>query len=63
MTRVRVVDHVPGERDLIDDWRALPENERMEFKRAIAERAALHRDETIGFVPSVIVRMVPLVEA
>jgi hypothetical protein len=47
----------------IDDWRALPENERLEFKRAIAERAALHRDEAIGFVPSVIVRRAPLVEA
>jgi len=60
--RVQIVDHFPGELELARDWRALPENERMSFKRAIAERAVLHRDETIGFIPTVLVKLVRLVD-
>jgi hypothetical protein len=48
--------------ELAQDWIDLPENERMSFKRAIAERAVLWRDESIEFTPTIVVRMVRLVD-
>ena len=60
---VRITDRLPGESELICDWRALPENERAQFKRAIAERAAVWRDPATNVCePTVVVRLVRLVD-
>jgi hypothetical protein len=59
---VTVVDHLPAELESLRNWRALPENERVDFNRAIDERAALHRDESIDFVPTIVVHTVRLAD-
>ena len=61
-TTVRITDRLPGELDLIRDWRALPGNERAQFKRAIAERAAVWRDPATTHEPTIVVNMIPLAD-
>jgi hypothetical protein len=57
-------DDPPNERELqlVHDWRALPANERAQFKRAIAERAAVWRDPATAHEPTIVVNMIPLAD-
>jgi hypothetical protein len=62
MTRVRVVQVLSDELELVRNYRALPEYERAAFARVIAQRATLHRLLPANDVGRVVVKLVPSVD-